>query len=129
MSIDVVKAMYAAFQEGDMPGVLSFVSDDCQWDHRGPEGPPLNKLFVGPAGVEEFFRLYAETQEPISFEVTEYFGERDRVVVLGSHFARVRATGKEWGGEFAFSHTVKDGKITRWNTVFDMTQEAEAYKP
>ena len=63
MSIEVVKQMYAAFEEGDMPKILSLVSEDVQWDHRGPEGPPINQLYVGKDGVQEFFETFAETQE------------------------------------------------------------------
>lgn len=48
MSIEVVKKMYEALQEGRF---LSLVSDDCQWDHRGPPGPPFNQIYVGPAAL------------------------------------------------------------------------------
>lgn len=129
MSIEVVKKFYAATFSGDMSTARSMVSADCQWDHRGPEGPPVNQLFVGPDGIEEFFRILGETQETLEFDVKEWFGDGDRVVALGSIRLRVIDTGKEWGSDFAFSHTVQDGRITKWNTVFDMTAEAEAHRP
>jgi ketosteroid isomerase-like protein len=128
MSIELVKQMYSAFFEGDTPKALSLISEECQWDHRGPPGPPFNKLYVGPAGVEEFFGDLAESLES-KLEFNEWFEAEDRVVVLGFAHHRAIATGKEYGGDFALSHTVQDGQITKWNTVFDMTEEAEAFRP
>ncbi len=128
MSVEVVKQMYDAFADGDLPKILSLVAEDCQWDHRGPPGPPFNKLYTGVAGVEEFFKTVAETLETFEFEVNEFFEAGDRVVVLGVARHRVMATGKECGGEFALSHTVRDGKVTGWNTAFDMTLEAQAFE-
>jgi ketosteroid isomerase-like protein len=129
MSIEVVKEMYAAFEEGDIPKFLNMCSDDCQWDHRGPEGPPINKLYTGRAGVAEFHKTLAETQETLEFEADEFFGSGDRVVVLGRCRFRVLATGKEWGSDFVGAYTVKNGQITHWKPVFDMSAEAAAYRP
>ena len=129
MSVDVVKEMYDAMTEGDMPKFFSFIAKDCQWDHRGPPGPPINRVFTGPEGVEEFFRLYDETQEMTEFTVEEYLGAGDRVVALGVAHHRVRATGKEHGGEFALTHTVRDGKVVHWKPIFDMAAEADAHMP
>jgi ketosteroid isomerase-like protein len=129
MSIDVVKQMYDAFEEGDFPRMLSLVSEDCQWDHRGPPGVPIGQLYVGPDGVGEFFETFTETQETLEFDPREFFGHGDRVVVLGHHRFRVKETGKEWASDFAMTWTVKDGKVTHWRPIHDMSAEAEAYRP
>jgi len=129
MSIDVIKRMYDAFEEGDLPTVLSLVSEDCQWDHRGPPGPPVNKLFVGPAGVEEFFHTLGETQEMLEWEAQEFFGSGNRVVALGICRFRVIETGKEWASDWVGAYTVEDGLIKSWKPIFDMSAEVEAYRP
>ncbi len=129
MSVEVVKQMYDALAEGDMPKFLSFVAEDCQWDHRGPPGPPINQVFVGPEGVAEFFKLYDETQEMTEFTVREYFGAGDRVVAVGVGHHRVLATDKKHGGDFALTHTVRDGQVIHWKPIFDMAAEADAYRP
>jgi ketosteroid isomerase-like protein len=129
MSIDVVKQMYDAFEEGDMPKALSLVSEDCQWDHRGPPGPPINKLYVGREGVQEFYRTLGETQEVLDFEAQEFFESGNRVVAIGTCRFRVKETGKEWGSKWVGAYTVEDGLIKSWTPVFDMSAEAEAYKP
>ena len=129
MSVEVVRQFYDAFGEGDLPTALRLVSDDCQWDHRGPSGPPINHLYVGPAGVEEFFKILGETQEILEWEPKEYFGAGGRVVALGTCRFRVIETGKEWASDWAGVYTVEDGLIKSWRPMFDMTAEAEAYKP
>ncbi len=129
MSIDVVKQFYAASDEGDIASALGLVSDDCEFDHRGPSGPPINKLFEGREGVGEFFQTMAETQETLEFELSEYVGTGSRVVALGFLRLRVIETGKEWASNIAISHTVEDGLITRWKPIFDMSAEAAAFQP
>ena len=129
MSIEVIKEMYAAFREGDMPRMLSLVSEDCQWDHQGPPGPPINQLYVGPAGVEEFFKTLGETQETLDFEAHEFFGADNRVVVLGYNRFRVIETEKEWASDFAHAWTVEDGRVTRWRPIQDMGAEVGAHQP
>jgi len=129
MSIDVVRQMYEAFGEGDMPRFFGLLSEDTRWDHRGPPGAPISRLFVGKAEVEEFFTSLSATQEILEFEPQEFYGAGDRVVALGFHRFRVKETGKEWESEFAHSFTVKDGLITTWRPIHDMTAEAMAHQP
>ena len=129
MSIEVVKQMYEAFGEGDFPKMLSLVSEDCQWDHRGPPGVPISQLYVGPEGVGEFFQTFTGTQETLEFEPREFFGADNRVVVLGYHRFRVVETGKEWASDFAHTWTVEGGRVTHWRPIHDMSAEAAAYKP
>ena len=129
MSIDVVKQVYDAFGAGDMDRMHSFLSDDVQWDHRGPPGAPISQLYDGKAGVVKFFDDLFATQELLSFEAHEFFGDGNRVVVLGSHRFRVKETGKEWESEFAATWTVEDGLVTRWRPIHDLTAEAMAHMP
>jgi len=129
MSIEVVKQMFEAFGEGDVPRILSLVSEDCQWDHRGPYDVPIGQLFVGPEGVREFFTILAETQETLEFEAREFFGSHNRVVVLGYNRFRVIETGKEWASEYSMAYTVEDGLVTHWRPIHDMGAEAAAHQP
>ena len=127
MSIEVVKQAYDAFDQGDMDRVLSLMSDEVQWDHRGPPGAPISQLYERKEGVAKFFEELFATQELLTFEPHEFFGEGNRVVVLGSHRFRVKETGKEWESEFAATWTVENGLITRWRPIHDLTAEAMAH--
>jgi ketosteroid isomerase-like protein len=129
MSIEVVRQIYAGFEEGDMDKILSLISEDCQWDHRGPTGPAFNSLYVGPEGVREFFETFGALQETVEFETTEFFESGDRVVALGRSRFRVRETGKEWESDWAGVYTVEDGLIKSWRPIFDYSAEVEAFRP
>jgi hypothetical protein len=78
-NVDLVKRMFEAFAAGDIPGLLALQSEDTEWDHSGPAGVPLNRVWKGRDGVAEFFRLLAELQEPLSFEPRSTLGR-----VIGS---------------------------------------------
>jgi len=129
MSIDVVKQFYAATDAGDVTTAQGLVSEDCEFDHRGPAGPPINQLYVGREGLADFLQTLGETQETVELELKEFFSAGSRVVVLGFLRLRVIETGKEWASDLAVTHTVKDGLITSWRPIFDMSAEAEAYRP
>ena len=128
MSVDVVKQMFEAFGEGNLPRMLELVSEDVQWDHRGPPGPPLNKLFHGKDGVAEFFKILGDTEEALKFDVGEFFESGNKVVVLGRYRFRVFETGKEWESDYAMIYTVEGGLVKGWKTIHDMTAEVEAYR-
>ena len=126
-NIQLIKKSFEKFGSGDIPGVISMLSEDIKWDHRGPEGVPYNHLYKGHAGVGEFFTLIGETLEPLLYEPHEFFASGDRVVVLGVSRWKVKSTGKEWGSDWANAYTVKDGLITEWRAIFDMSAEAAAF--
>ncbi len=125
-NIQLVKQGFDRFATGDIPGFLELMSDDVQWDHRGPEGVPFNRMYQGRAEVGEFFKTLAETSETIAFEPREFFSADNRVVALGFFRFKVIATGKEWESDFAMTFTVQNNHITHWKPIFDMGAEAAA---
>ena len=129
MATDVVQQMFEAYGAGDLPKMLDLVSEDCEWDHSGPPGCPLNRVFHGKEGFAEFFKVLAETEEALSFDVGDFFESGNQVVVLGRYHWRVFATGKEWESDYAMVYTVEEGLVTGWKTIHDMTAEVQAYTP
>ena len=125
-NIQVVQEIYERFRAGDGDGFLARLSDDVCWDHRGPEGPTFNKVYEGKAAVGEFLGELAAAEEALVMEDREYFTNGDRVVVLGFMRFRALTTGKEWESDFAMAVTVRDGLVTHWRVLFDMSLEANA---
>ena len=125
-NIERVKEGFEAFAAGDIPGLIALQADDTVWDHSGLPGNPVNKVFHGRDGVAEFFEILAGVQEPLSFEPREFFGDGDRVVVLGQFSWRVHATGKEWESDWAMAYTIRDGLVAHWRVIYDMSKEFEA---
>ena len=127
-NIAVVKQIFDAFGAGDITGIVALQTEDTVWDHSGPPGNPLNRVFNGHDGVREFFKILGEVEEPLEFEPKEFFGSGDRVVSLGSFRWKAKATGKEWASDWAMAFTFRDGLVTHWRPIFDMTAEASALR-
>lgn len=127
-NIEAVKRLYALFDAGDIAGIAAAQAEDTVWDHSGPPGNPLNRVFRGRAGVTEFFEMLSRTQEVLQFRVEEFFESGDRVVSLGFMRLKVRSTGREWQSDLATAWTFKDGLVTHWKPIFDMTAEAAAFQ-
>jgi ethanolamine utilization protein EutQ len=64
------------------------------------------------------FRPYERPQE--------YFGNGDRVVILGEETLRVRASGATTRVPWAWVHTLQDGLITRIEAIQDLSVVADA---
>ena len=127
-NIQVVKDGFQKFLAGDVPEFLELLANDVFWDHRGPEGVPINRLYEGRDEVAEFFKVLNETQEATIFEPREFFAGGDRVVCLGYFRYNVRATNKEWDSDFAMVFTVRNSRVTHWRVIFDMGAEAAAHQ-
>ena len=55
--LEVVKDMYAAFQRGDIPRILSHLREDVEWEHDSLDhGIPWLKPGRGHAHVASFFK-------------------------------------------------------------------------
>ena len=126
-NVQVVKNAFEKFFAGDIPGFLAFLTDDVFWDHRGPVGVPINRMYEGREDVGDFFRVLNETQEASVFETREFVSDDNRVVCLGFFRFKVHDTNKVWESDFAMAFTVRDGKISHWRLIHDAGAEAAAY--
>ena len=128
-NIAVVQQAYAAFQRGDVAGVLELVAEDVEWEGvKGvPSSVPFGGLRRGRAAVAEFFAIVGREEEFTRFEPREYFANGDRVVALGSYEARVRRTGKSFAGDWAMAFTLRDGKIVGFSEYCDSYGIAAAF--
>ena len=126
-NIQLVQKVYEKFMGADLPGLLSLVSEDSRWDHRGPEGVPINRLYEGRDDVANFLTELGESQEVQEFEPREFFADGDRVVAIGFHRFRVNATGKVWESDWAHLFTIRDNLVAEWRPIHDMGAEAAAF--
>src|SRR5215471_3116638 len=95
-NVQIVKSMYDAFGRGDLPGLLSSVADDVDWEFIGPKQIPFAGNRLGKDEVAKFFAVLGETVEAKEFAVDQMVADGDVVVVLGHERFRVKATGREW---------------------------------
>ncbi len=123
----VVQQAYAAFGQGDIPALLSLLTDDVEWSLPGPSVIPWAGTRHGHEGVTEFFSLIGETLEFERFEPREFVAQGNTVVVLGYERSLVKPTGYAFEQEWAHVFTLRDGKIARGRFIEDTAAQAVAF--
>lgn len=126
-NVQVVKEGYAAFGRGDIPGLLAQLSLDIEW-HSPGTGLPLSGTYRGHAGVTNFFQKLAQEAEILDFQPREFIAEGDRVIVVGSERAKIRATNRTIDLDWIMSFTVRNGKIAVFREYTDTKALADAYE-
>ena len=128
-NVQVVKNAYAAFQRGDINGVLAVLDNNVDWHPvKGAEGvAPHAGQRRGRAAVGEFFAELAKTMEFTKFEPKEFIAQGDQVVAIGEYAGRVTPTGRSIASDWVMVFTVRDGKVTRFREWTDSAQLVKAY--
>ena len=124
---DVVQQSHAAFGQGDIPALLSLLTEDVEWSLPGPSVIPWAGTRHGHEGVTEFFSLLGETLEFEQFEPRRYVAQGDTVVVLGHERSLVKPTGRGFEQEWAHVYTLRDGKIATGLFIEDTAAQVEAF--
>ena len=120
-NIKVVQDAYAAFGRGDIPALLGYMVDSIHW--RPVIGTashvPFSGERTGKAGVAEFFKRVAETEDFQQFEPREFVAQGDTVVAIGHYRATVKATGRTFDSDFVMVFTLRDGKVATFREFTD----------
>lgn len=124
----IVEQAYNNFKTGNIEALLNLMSDDISWTLPEMEGVPFSGKRTGRAAVAEFFASVGASQEVVSFEPSELIAEGDRVVALGSYDWRVKASGREFGADFAHAWTIRDGKATSFQEYMDTAVAIAAHQ-
>jgi ketosteroid isomerase-like protein len=69
---------------------------------------------------------FSQGVETSGMEVREFIAQGDKVVVLGQHTGRVRATGRSYDLNWAQVYTVREGKVAALHSYHDTYLVAEA---
>jgi ketosteroid isomerase-like protein len=117
----VVQDAYAAFGRGDITTLLGYMTDDVHW--RPVIGTakhvPFSGERTGKAGVAEFFKQVAESEDFQQFEPREFIAQGDTVVALGHYRAVAKATGAMFDCDFAMVFAIRDGRIAAFREFTD----------
>ncbi|HYN84082.1 MAG TPA: nuclear transport factor 2 family protein [Pyrinomonadaceae bacterium] len=129
-NVRLVRAAYAAFQRGDVKGVLANFSEDAEWDTPGDAAAiPHAGRARGHAGIEKFFATLADTENITHFEPGEFIAQNDKVVVVGNYKGTVKATGRAYDIDWLQVFTARDGKLTSFREYLDTAALADAHRP
>jgi ketosteroid isomerase-like protein len=118
-NVDVVRRGYEAFGRGDINGLLALLDERVQWLTPGPRELATSGRRTGRQEVGAFFGTLNEVFEVQRFEPSEFIGQGDRVIVLGSETSRVRANDASLNLDWVHVFTLRDGKVVTFQEFFD----------
>src|SRR5712691_447817 len=124
----IVQQAYSNFKAGNIEALLNLMSDDVAWTLPELDGVPFAGKRTGRASVAEFFATVGGSQEVVRFEPREFVAEGDKVVALGSYEWRVKATSREFSGDFAHAWNIRDGKVVDFHEYTDTAACTNAYR-
>ncbi|MBI3824614.1 MAG: nuclear transport factor 2 family protein [Candidatus Rokubacteria bacterium] len=126
-NVETVQQNYAAVGRGDIPTLLSLLSDEVEWSMPGPSVIPWTGTRRGRQQVAEFFALLRKTLKSQRFEPREFIAQGDTVVVLGYERSLVKPTDRTFEQEWVHVYTLRDGKITKCRIFEDTAAQATAF--
>ncbi len=128
-NINVVKSIYKAFGQGDIPAVFELFDPAIEWiaAENSPAGPgsPYHGLNEVREGV---FMLIGADFPEFTIRVDELFDAGDKVVMLGYYLGVRKATGKKFQAQVAHIWTIAASKALKFQQYTDTYQLAESAK-
>jgi ketosteroid isomerase-like protein len=127
-NIALVKRFYDAYMKGQKDLLLSYMTDDIDWDIPEMKGLAFSGRRQGREEVAQFFGIVAQAQQLRSFEPQEFFGNSDRVVVLGHHEWTVKANGVWFDSDWVHVFTIRNGKVAAFRQSMDTMRVVLAHQ-
>jgi hypothetical protein len=121
-----IQTAYAAFGRGDLPALLSMMTDDVEWTFAGDCGAAYTGTSVGRDAVGAWFGAVMQADDIQAFEPRQFLAGPDHVTVIGHERTVARATGRAFESPWVHVWTVHDGRIARFYGIFDSEAAARA---
>jgi ketosteroid isomerase-like protein len=94
-----------------------------------PEGTPISGELRGKQAVAEHFRQLPDLLEFRQEAPMQFFGNDERVVVVGRESVEVKESGRTISGsDYADVLDFREGMITRFLVIQDLTAVVDAYR-
>jgi ketosteroid isomerase-like protein len=123
-SVAVIKGVYDAFAQGDVPSVLGAFAPDIEWYEA--EGMPYGGLHRGPEAVaQKVFGPLVEDVDGFSVTPEQLIASGDTVAAVVRYTGTGKATGKALDLPVAHVWDIKDGKVARFRQFADTVGFAE----
>ena len=118
--VELVRALYAAFNRKDVDGVIALLGDDMV--AHVDEGMPWSGSYYGPEGFRRFLEIIDEYVE-LSIETDSLVDTGPVVVQIGRTTGYARATGTKFSFEEAHFWAVKGGKIVVFRNYSEIDEQ------
>jgi ketosteroid isomerase-like protein len=130
-NVQVVRQMFAAFDQRDLPGALNTLADDVYWQSPVTRGESKEISWFKPRHNREevtlFFKDLFEKVQPERMETLGFVAQGDRVIVEGKNRGTVRSTGRAYEHDWVMAITLKEGKIKRVLHYYDTADIIAAF--
>lgn len=114
-NIELVKSLFVSFQKNDIPAIVEYITDDCQWGVRTQSSEvPWHRSFNGKQAVPGYFKALAEEVTLSKFEPTNFLASVDHVSCTVAFEMTVKRTGKIVRGINTHHAFFKNGRISQF---------------
>ena len=125
-AVGVVQEFYRAVDAGNVPGIVSLLSDDLAWT-EAERFPYYSGVWRRPQEVlEKLFVPLSRDWETFSVTPQEFIADGQQVVSLGHYEGTYRATRRSMCAPFAHRWIVRQGKIVQFDQYTDTAKVLEA---
>ena len=124
-NVDVMRGLYEAFGQGDIPTVLGGMDPDIEWrEAEGNPYQPSGDPWRGPDAILNnlFMKLGAEWDGTFAVHPKDFHDAGDTVVVEARYTGTYKATGKELDAQVCHVWKLRDGKVTSFQQFVDTGQ-------
>jgi uncharacterized protein len=130
--VTTVQRIYAAFGEGDIPGLLSQIHEDVEWSYDvtapGADLVPMLRTHRGHEGVQAYLAGVAQL-EMLAFEPARFLVDGQTVLVQLRIHIRHPETGKDIDlDEIHRWEAGDDGRIVRYRSYSDTAGIIDIYR-
>ena len=123
-NVDLVKSVYGAFAQGDVPAVLGAFAEDIEWFEA--EGMPYGGLHRGPDAVaQNVFGPITEDVEGFGVTPEQIIGSDATVMAVVRYTGTGKVTGKALDEPVVHVWEISDGKLARFRQFIDTVKFAE----
>jgi ketosteroid isomerase-like protein len=125
-----VAKMYEAFGRGDIPFILRYIADDCQWIGGGGEYLPQGGVYTGKEVMNFFIRLGGAVEFTSFNPVSNSNFNENEVIAFGNMTGVSKATGKPSSSDWVMHWKFNDeGKAVHFQEFFNTAAAYVANQP
>lgn len=128
-NVEVVKNFFGLFKQGNIPALLSELSEDIKWSTPRPNEFPWGGDRLGKYAVGHYFGELLENVEVLRYEPLRFVSQGDWVVALDYTEAIVKKIQRVISFDWAIAFLVQDGKIHQLQEYSDTHDLVTAFQP